>query len=147
MEFLRKVLLPVLIMLVFIEACDKDDDKSNKDYLIAKSCWSLSKAETQNIDSTWTDVTGFLFKACDLDNCMNFKTDGKFIVDEGATKCTPTAPQTNNQGTWSMTPDEKQVVLIDQNNVTTTYKIESISSAQFVVTTEILGVNTRFTFK
>jgi len=147
MKTIRKFLLPVALMLIFIASCDKDDTKTTKDYLISKSCWYLSKAETQNPDQTWSDVTNLIYKPCDFDNCMNLKADGTFTVDEGATKCSPAAPQTNNQGTWSLSPDEKQIVLIDQNKVTTTYQIVNISAGQLSVTTNILGVQTRITFK
>lgn len=147
MEFLRKVMLPVVIMLIFIAACDKDDDKTTKDYLIGKTCWSFTKVESQNQDSTWTDVTSQLFDACYLDNCINFKSDGTFIIDEGASKCKPTDPQTNNQGTWSLSPDEKELITIDQSQVTSTFHIESISATSFVGTTEVLGVKVRYTFK
>ncbi|HRI59628.1 MAG TPA: lipocalin family protein, partial [Saprospiraceae bacterium] len=48
--------------------------------------------------------------ACDKDNFVEFKADGSFVSDEGATKCNAADPQ-QETGTWAFAQNETHLVV------------------------------------
>jgi hypothetical protein len=77
--------------------CDKNDNPppSNTDH-ITRSAWKFDKAMSGS-----TDVSGFV-NACYKDNVMIFLATGNGTLDEGASKCNASDPQTVNF-TWNFT--------------------------------------------
>jgi Lipocalin-like domain len=60
------------------------------------------------------------------DNTATFQTDGKFVTDEGATKCDPTDPQTST-ATYTLSSDQK-VITIKDSGISLDFKIVEISA-------------------
>ena len=50
--------------------------------------------------------------SCQKDNFLKYNSDLTAIADEGATKCSTSAPQ-SKQGTWSFNATETQITIID----------------------------------
>ena len=88
-----------LICLVSISSCRKDSgepDNQNEKMIVGKN-WKLT-AYTEDGD----DVFFELYDACERDNIETFFADKTFKIDEGATKCDPSDPQTSASGNWSI---------------------------------------------
>lgn len=100
--------LPLLVQ------CKKDSSENNgsgKIELMTQQTW---KYENAGIDA---DKNGSIdsplpitIPACTTDNTITFSSDGKGVVNEGATKCTTTDPQTVPV-TWSFTNNETELNL------------------------------------
>lgn len=100
-----KKLLFVLASIGFVVySCKKDNNKSSSSntQLITSATW---KYDTVAIDrdkdgkADFQIPSGYL-QACDLDNKITFKADSTGILDEGATKCSSTDPQTATFKWW-----------------------------------------------
>ena len=109
--FMNKNFLPVLA-LTLLTACDKNDSDTDTDTpdpkttLITSGAW---KYETSGID---VDRNGSLdaplpvaLPACAIDNSFTLAPNGTGSVDEGATKCDPSLPQTS-AATWSFADNQ-----------------------------------------
>jgi len=100
-------------------ACKKDKKDSNtgktKTELITTGTWKMTAFTTnpaQDLDSDGdveTNVFDYL-EACFKDDITTFKTNGTAEVNEGATKCDPTDPQTFSIS-WSFTANETKLVV------------------------------------
>ena len=96
---MNKLLLSTLLCFttLFFTNCNKNDNPppSNTDH-ITRSAWRFDKAMSGS-----TDVSGFV-NACYKDNVMTFLANGNGTLDEGASKCNGSDPQTVNF-TWNFT--------------------------------------------
>lgn len=52
--------------------------------------------------------------ACELDNIVIYKRDGKEVYDEGTIKCQASDPQTEEIGTWVLSADGKKLTNTDK---------------------------------
>jgi len=101
----------LLLLSVLALSCDRNDDDSsstNNTTLITRSSWQyesggIDQDRNGTIDIT-LESTGQV-QPCVLDNTGTFQTGGAGIADEGATKCSPTLPQTT-PFTWSFASSE-----------------------------------------
>lgn len=95
---------------VCLLSCDKDSDETaqpTNTELIAKASWKYENAGI-DIDKNGTiesPLPSSLIQPCLTDNTLTFTANGSGTLDEGATKCDPTLPQTT-QITWSFTNNE-----------------------------------------
>lgn len=118
------LLLLAVAATVGFASCSKDDDevkaKTKTDLLTAKS-WKVSAigVDTTNDGKSDEDITSF-FPTCSKDNIFTFKTDKTFIIDEGATKCDASDPQTNDSGTWAFSSDEKNLLITSTGSTSPT---------------------------
>jgi hypothetical protein len=80
----------LLVATLFFSACKKSSShpKTNTDFLTQAS-WKFDNAKAGG-----ADVSSSL-QTCQKDNVLTFSTNGTGSLDEGATKCTSTDPQTN----------------------------------------------------
>lgn len=110
--------------------------------LISASAWTYQDGGIdQNRDGTvdagysFSTVAPALVPACRTDNSIAFKKDNTGTVDEGATKCNNTDPQTSNFN-WNFADNE--VNLNISNNVFTLMngksKIYALTATQFTLT-------------
>lgn len=77
--------------------CKKSDNNSAKSKLLISGPWKYKEASI-DLDNNGTGETPLptgTLQSCDLDNTVTFRTDTSGVVDEGATKCDATYPQTN----------------------------------------------------
>lgn len=86
-------------------SCKKDNDspKSKTELLTAK-LWKISSVGI-DLDKNNTVDLPYPMENCDKDNTFEFKADGKGITYEGATKCDPDDPDSENF-TWSFKNEE-----------------------------------------
>jgi hypothetical protein len=105
MMFTKKITLLAFVALAALSSCKKDDSTADNKALLTSGKWKLT-AETVKGVNTFTTKAN-----CDKDNTWAFTTDGKLTLDEGATKCDPTDPQTET-GTWIFTDTEQKKMVI-----------------------------------
>jgi hypothetical protein len=100
----------LLFCFLCLIACSKSGSKKSKTELISSASWKFSQAGLDNNGDGTIDVAapaGFV-EACVTDNVVTFKSDKSGIVDEGATKCSSSDPQTS-PFTWTLSSDESQI--------------------------------------
>ena len=80
--------------LVFTQ-CKKNDDNNSKSKLLVSAAWKYKEGglDLDNNGSGETPIPAGTLQACDLDNTLTFKTDTSGVLDEGATKCDVSYPQ------------------------------------------------------
>lgn len=103
-------LFVLLAGMVCLDACKKKEDPKplpRKELLTSTSGkkWKITSATTTSGFDAFSSR-----EACERDNLYVFYTDNKLVVDEGATKCNSSDPQTVT-GTWSLSADEKTLTL------------------------------------
>lgn len=115
-----------IILLVTLFSC-KDDDEFviGKEIILNNSdsrSWALIKIVQDGADVE--------IPACEQDNVMTLKSDDKFSVDEGATKCGES--QLAEEGIWWISDDNKEFYLL--STTTTSAKegtVTSLSESSF----------------
>lgn len=126
------LLVLMLVSLCIVAGCKKkiENSTSNTELIVGKN-WKLT-AYTINGADNYTAV----YPACERDNIQVYTADGKYKVDEGATKCDANDPQTNEIGNWSI-----------KDNNTLTFSQDG-SSLQIVSTiTELNDKTLQFSLK
>ncbi|HZY82381.1 MAG TPA: lipocalin family protein [Cyclobacteriaceae bacterium] len=131
-----KKLLPV-ILVILVVACGKDDPKpSTTEMLTAPTSGWLQTSILVTIPGSTSTVDVFndpkyasSFPACDKDNAMLFKVDGKYSV-ENNTKCDTTEPAQLETGTWKLSADEKSITFTPSGDTAYTATILSISETE-----------------
>jgi hypothetical protein len=97
-----KFILAFLSMILVFTACKKDSDnntpKTNTDLLVQGS-WKFDNATVGG-----SDVSS-LIQGCQKDNTLTFAAGGTGTLDEGATKCNSSDPQ-SSPFTWSFATNE-----------------------------------------
>ena len=105
-----KYFLSAIIACCFFIACKKDKAPT-KTELLTKSSWKYESGGVDQDRNGTVDIsfaaTGLL-QPCILDNFGIFVSNGTGTSDEGATKCTPTAPQTA-AFTWNFLNNEQNI--------------------------------------
>ena len=94
-------------------SCKKSSGSTNstksKTVLITQSTWKIQSAGL-DLDKNGTvdqDITSSI-QSCQLDNIYTFKSDSTGIIDEGATKCNATDPQTS-AFSWSFENNQTEI--------------------------------------
>jgi hypothetical protein len=104
-----KLLPLVLLLTLSFAACKKKEDKKSKMTLLTQKEWFMSKNEEKVGNGAWNDdFPNYL--ACEKDNKFIFKSDNTATLDEGATKCSASDPQTQTIA-WAFTDNETKVLL------------------------------------
>ncbi|MCW3074321.1 MAG: hypothetical protein JWP69_1390 [Flaviaesturariibacter sp.] len=128
-----KYVLLVLVGLITFGCKKKNDDKETKTTVLVQQAWKLDAA---GLDATNDGVIDsqlpVAIPACTADNNFTFSANGTGIIDEGATKCNASAPQTS-PFTWNFLSNETVI------NLQTTalfglggqFKIRELSSTAF----------------
>lgn len=106
------VILSLISLSIFliITSCNKNDEKTPKDYLTDGS-WIINDIELDpGIELVpgvpITDVYDLFYtEECMRDDLIIFNSDGTITEDEGLIKCDPNAPQTTTENTWEMSDD------------------------------------------
>ncbi|MGV3598032.1 MAG: hypothetical protein ACO1PI_09195 [Bacteroidota bacterium] len=116
---IKLMLVAVAALALTATSCKKDVEESvkptptptptaTKTQLLTAKSWKRTSMVSRNIEL-------FTFMPdCEKDNVMSFKSNLTYISDEGASKCTPTAPQTEN-GSWKFINAEA-AMLIDNTD-------------------------------
>lgn len=110
-----------------LSSCKKK--KTSTDFLTDPAGWMVTKYEESINGGPFTPLT---LLSCDLDNRFYFLEGGTTRIEEGATKCNPSDPQTRT-GTWSFIENNSKIIIdgdtatintLDENtlNVSTIYE-------------------------
>jgi len=127
---IRKTLLFAAIISVTLFACSKSSSSSaSAQAMLTTNRWQMSDA-TVTIPGTSITVDVYdSIPACIKDNFYTFATDGTATIDEGATKCDDTSPQTVS-GNWKLLNNNTQLQTIDPlSQQEATLTVASISSS------------------
>lgn len=100
-----------------IVACKKGGDSgsttnqqpSQRSKLLCQKPWIEIKALQSYNNISWTDAYSGL-QDCVKDNQTAYVLDGSFNYNEGATKCYSTGQQIIQEGTWSFTEADENVI-------------------------------------
>lgn len=122
---MKKITLMIAALaFLTVSSCKKEDDKDNggnttptktKTELLTAKAWKMT-AMTINPGITpipgGPTITDFfsLLEACEKDDTQKFNTGGTGVIDEGATKCNPSDPQTENFP-WAFASNETKIVV------------------------------------
>src|SRR5687767_9382253 len=90
---------------------DDDDSGKTKTELITSGTWKFDAAF---VGSTSTPLPDNYLEDCVTDNLLTLKADGTGTLDEGATRCDPSDPQSSNV-TWQFKDNES--VLSSPNEI------------------------------
>ena len=101
MKRLNLVAFLVTSLILISSACSKSNSSTTKTKtdLIIQGSWKFSSITVNGID------VSSLIQACQKDNVLTFSSNGSGTLDEGATKCSSSDPQTD-PFTWSFTNNE-----------------------------------------
>jgi Lipocalin-like domain len=103
--------LTLLSAALILGSCQKDDSPTvankTKTELITSAAWKYNdaKIDTDNNGTGDAALPAGLVEACTTDNTITFVNNGTGTINEGATKCASTDPQTISF-TWSFTSNE-----------------------------------------
>jgi len=92
----------LMICALLFSDCKKSSSGQSATQLLTSAAWKYDTGGL-DIDKNGSVDTPFppgFIKSCETDNTLTFKSDGTGTVDEGATKCNSTDPQTS-PFTWS----------------------------------------------
>lgn len=144
--FAITILLSGLMGLI---GCKKD----SKTDLLTDHSWKITASTvTPGIEDPFTGnlVTNlydwaFISPDCVKDDFYTFKTDGNMILDEGATKCDATDPQTTTS-TWAFNNSETIITVTDSDGDATDVTLTELTEDKMVITyTEAID-NVVYTF-
>ncbi len=121
-----------------LSSCEKksDDNKTTTDYLTAGNWKVTGMTVSPGIEVmgiTITDIYEYFLEPCTKDDLIKFNLDGTVTDDEGATKCDPDDPQTSNDGTWTLTNDDKTITIMYPGEDPAPATIVSINGSTLVV--------------
>ena len=115
-------------------SCDKDDDAApSKTEMLTNKSWKMT-ASTVSVNNGNPNDVYAMMPACNKDDFSTFTSDGKYTLDEGATKCNANAVQTQT-GTWQFTENETKLKSTLGAN-TAEQTITELTSSKMVLTTE-----------
>lgn len=130
-------------MALAISSCKKDDDNNSTPANNNNSGGGSNLTKTEMLTAKKWKVVGLtvggsdfyaLFDDCDKDDTHEFKTDGTYINDEGATKCDPMDDQIISTDTWKFTDNETK---IEYDGGTAT--IKELTETKMVLEGDFLG--------
>ena len=139
---MKKTFLISTVALFVIFACGKDDDGTQMSNMqvISSASWKFDTAgiDADNNGQIDSPLPPGLIQNCDRDNTIKFNNDGGGIVDEGATKCDPNAPQTANF-TWAFNNAQNEINFSDTvfNGLTGAVKIRELTNSSLVLSKQV----------
>ena len=119
---LKKISFLALIIIASLTACKKDSTSTDNAVLLTTGKWKLTAETTGTID-TYKN-----YGACEKDDTWTFGADGKLTLDEGATKCSASDPQTS-VGAWAFSGAEKKKLIITASGFAVTVDIVTLDAS------------------
>jgi hypothetical protein len=101
--------------ILFASGCSKNSSSTavkTKSDILVSSTWKFSTAGVDQDNNGTIDVPlpAGTIESCITDNTITFKSDKTGVIDEGATKCDATAPQTS-AFTWALSNNDTQLTV------------------------------------
>jgi len=134
-----------------LSACKKDSNAMpSKTELLTTPKWRIT-AETETVKNAQTggSSTTTVFDryagmtACVRDNFHKFNVDKSWIIDEGASKCLSTAPQSGSS-TWNFNSDQTKLLVPSPSLPATTAEVDivELTSSTLRLRVDLSGTNT-----
>jgi hypothetical protein len=120
--YISKMLLASVVLTIVCAACNPTDYGTTPDTLAL-----LTSGKWQMTSMTWEGETETASNHCDSDNTYTLTKNGKITMDEGATKCNDTDPQTI-VGIWTFANAEKKQIHVNLPNIDALFQIVSMDS-------------------
>ena len=132
---ISKLLLAACCLLLTVSACKKDKSKSFRD-MVTEGHWQISDIHQLVLVDTAVifEVTYEDMEACAKDDFLIFDPSGVLIFDQGADKCEPREPQTENQGSWSLSSDGKTLTFDPDSTFSKQYVVQHLNSESALIT-------------
>lgn len=124
---MKKIFLACFVLPLAFAACNKDKDKGTPDpvdpidtvltvpvskfTILTTDKWKLTEAFVNNTAGELAIDYYSTMKDCEKDNFFFFNASGSITLDEGATKCSASDPQTTTDGNWSFSADTSKMTL------------------------------------
>ena len=148
MQSLFRTLLLGSATTILFASCKKNEETTppTPSELLTRSGWKLVKEEEKQNNGNWVDYTSTI-PACEKDDIFLLKTDSKYEVNEGASKCAPGNPHIVQEGGWALVDNNTGIKFNkDFGTVYATEKIELLNESTLIlVDTEVIGANTYYT--
>ena len=127
--------LVVLSMSLVFSGCEKDNDPPSKSEIIAGKDWKIKTYFVSENNGTPYDVFASPnVSECTKDDIYKFSSDGKYMIDEGVTKCNQQDSQIYEEGTWVISEDIlKRTYPVTNGDFTETYTIIELTQTQMVL--------------
>lgn len=110
---MKRLLVFMMGGVALFSSCKKDDKSSGSTSAtfsaIADKKWQLT-AYSMTYMGSKTDAYD-LMSSCSRDNLWTMRSDKTNLLDEGATKCSSSDPQTKVEGTWELRSGDKEIYL------------------------------------
>ncbi len=117
-----------LCFFFLLVSCSKDNDISNAELIV--NDWRITARTVDPPIAFGGTMVSDLYaqaESCYKDDIISFKSDGKYTVEEGLTKCDDSDPQVSEVGTWQLNSDETILVLTDSDSDVTEINIVKMS--------------------
>lgn len=126
--------LIISIIILAVPACSKKDKTITKKDLLTSGIWRATAVMSDDDGDGTYETNDFIgFEDCYTDNDWIFRTNGELELNEGATKCAPSDPQTF-MTTWQLTNNETTLVInLD------TYSVEELNSSTLKIKLPLSG--------
>ncbi|GEO02787.1 hypothetical protein AAE02nite_04510 [Adhaeribacter aerolatus] len=134
MRNLNSLLVMLVLVLVFV-GCEKDNDPPSNSELIVGKDWKITNyLVTENTSPPYDLFTTPSVTNCTRDDIYKFSSDGKYMIDEGATRCYQNDPQIYQEGTWVIADNIlKWTYPYQRGHFTETYTILELTPKQMVL--------------
>jgi Lipocalin-like domain len=152
-----KILLICLLATVSFAGCKKDEEtptptptpSSKKSILIDKS-WKLTAFTVDpayNYGGTgpMTNLIGYI-APCELNDITLYTTTNTYTIDEGATKCSASNPQTKESGSWAFNSGETALTRTPTGGIAKEYPITALSETTLSLTESLTTGGTTYVF-
>ena len=109
---MKKIISLAFIIMIAIFSCKKEDTKPvTKSDFLTSGTWAVTDVVSDDDgDGTYETHDFPDFEACYRDNIYTFHSDGKWEMNEGASKCDPGDPQSDT-ALWQLINNEKDIIL------------------------------------
>lgn len=152
---MKRTLLALAATTLLFASCKKNDNNntntggggsSSNSQILMNARWKVATSTSVMMGQT-VDLYSIL-PSCQVDNIFIFNQNRSVTIDEGATKCDPSAAQQTTSGSWELLNNDTQLKLdVGGSPVmgisVITADIVSISSNSFVIkyTTAVNGIS------
>jgi hypothetical protein len=148
---MKKLFFTPLLATAFFSCQDKYQALTKTEMLSNYGSWVINSiaAKPSVGTASYNDITATT-PTCRLDNIFAFTAPNQYLQNEGATKCTTTAPNTVETGTWALTDNETKITVTVPGGTNRVYTIELLTennlTAVYTDPTGIISTDYRVTF-
>lgn len=140
----KTLYFPILIALFCAStftSCSDDDETPpapTKTEMLTGKNWVVTAAvidPPRFNPQTQTEVSNLIpfIAACKLDDFTKYNSNNQYVVEEGASKCSPNDAQIVESGTWAWNTDQTIIIHSPADLNSYEYKVTSLTTSQLVV--------------